>query len=81
MEKERLIKEFEELPALAQKQVFDFIVFLKQRHMKPESEKAIPSRPLGREKFIGMWKDRNEMEDSVAWVKNLRKDEWRNPKD
>ncbi|MGG6265306.1 hypothetical protein ACQ4M3_13855 [Leptolyngbya sp. AN03gr2] len=25
---------------------------------------------------IGMWKDRSDMEDSVAWVKALRRQQW-----
>ena len=28
------------------------------------------------EPFLGMWKTRDEMKDSVAWVKELRRQEW-----
>jgi hypothetical protein len=32
---------------------------------------AIESEP-----FIGMWKDRSDMTDSNAWVRNVREKEW-----
>ncbi len=37
------------------------------------------SRPLDLEglAFVGMWKDRPELEDSTAWVRQLREQQWR----
>jgi hypothetical protein len=32
--------------------------------------------PLQNEKFIGMWRDREEMTDSSAWVRKVRESEW-----
>ena len=32
---------------------------------------------LSEELAIGMWKDREDMKDSTAWVRNLREREWR----
>ncbi len=34
-------------------------------------------RPLSEYEFFGMWADREEMKDSVAWVRKLRETEWR----
>ncbi len=31
---------------------------------------------LQNEPFVGMWEDREEMQDSAEWVKNLRSREW-----
>nr|VFJ57208.1 MAG: Predicted antitoxin, contains HTH domain [Candidatus Kentron sp. DK] len=31
---------------------------------------------LRKEAFVGMWKDRPDMADSTAWVRNLRQQEW-----
>jgi len=28
------------------------------------------------EAFVGMWKERSDMTDNTAWVKNLRQKEW-----
>lgn len=33
--------------------------------------------PLSAHPAIGMWKDREEMQDSAAWVRDVRKREWR----
>lgn len=32
---------------------------------------------LSEEPAIGMWKDRQDMRDSTAWVRQLREHEWR----
>jgi len=31
---------------------------------------------LADEPFIGMWRDREDMQDSTAWVQSLRQHEW-----
>ena len=41
-------------------------------------DKALNTKPKknidwDNEPFVGMWKDRKDMKDSVAWVRNLRK--------
>ena len=32
--------------------------------------------PIETEPFIGMWRDREEMADSTAWVRRLRARQW-----
>lgn len=32
---------------------------------------------LENEPFIGMWKDRKDMEDSNQWLRQLRQNEWK----
>ena len=32
--------------------------------------------PLETESFVGMWQDREDLEDSTQWVRYLRKKEW-----
>ena len=78
MEQEKLMNEFKDLSVRAQKQVFDFIAFLRERYKQPVIEKKSQRKPLCDEPFIGMWKDREDMTDSVSWVKNIRKREWPN---
>ncbi|NJN67673.1 MAG: hypothetical protein HC884_13650 [Chloroflexaceae bacterium] len=34
---------------------------------------TLPSSDLADEPSVGMWKDREDMQDSVAWVRNLRR--------
>ena len=69
--------DFEKLPRDAKRQVEDFIAFLLERSSssKRGSSKAeLPS--IEDEPFIGMWKDRSELEDSSSWVRDLRSNEW-----
>lgn len=35
--------------------------------------------PLREEPFVGMWKDREDMNDSSRWVRDLRQHEWTRP--
>lgn len=81
MEPEKLMNEFKELPVHAQKQVFDFIVFLRERYKRPVTEKQYQRKPLADEPFVGLWKDRKEMSDSISWVKTIRNREWRSTKE
>ncbi len=71
----KILQDIESLPPEAQKQVSDFVAFLKTRYGS-EPPKKIRRRKLEDEPFIGMWKDREDMRDSAKWVRELRKREW-----
>jgi hypothetical protein len=71
----QISQEIDSLPPEAQKQVADFIAFLKTRY-KPVSKRRVKKGNLENEPFVGMWKDREDMRDSVQWVKELRQREW-----
>lgn len=72
MVKEQVWTEFSELPPGAQAQVMEFIAFLHTRyHSKNSPDITLPSRWCD-EPFVGMWKEREEMRDSNAWVRTLR---------
>ena len=70
-----IAQEIDSLPPEAQKQVEDFVAFLKTRY-KPAAKKRAKKGSLKSEPFLGMWKDREDMRDSVKWVRNLRQSEW-----
>lgn len=76
MENEKLIREFNGLPHLAQRQVFDFISFLRTRYKEPGKNYRTEKTSLADEPFIGIWKNREDMTDSTSWVRNLRSSEW-----
>ena len=80
MEKEKVLQEFNTLPRDAQKQVVDFIAFLQTRY-KPVEVKRDARRKdnITDESFIGVWKNRDDMRDSNAWVRYTRGTEWGNP--
>jgi mRNA-degrading endonuclease RelE of RelBE toxin-antitoxin system len=73
----RIIQDIASLPPEAQKQVSDFVAFLKTRYVITPRKKTKHGK-LEDEPFIGMWKDRDDMRDSTKWVRELRKREWRN---
>lgn len=66
----QLLHDLEQLPPEAQHQVEDFIAFIKSRYQ------SVPKTKLSEEEFVGMWRDRPEMQDSTEWVKNTRQSEW-----
>lgn len=75
MSKPKFADQFEQLPLAAQKQVIDFIAFLYERHVKAAS-KGSPEKSIAACSFVGIWKDREDMADSAAWVKRQRSELW-----
>jgi len=71
----QLLQDITSLPPEAQKQVLDFVAFLKTRYglVSRKKKKTIE---LEKEPFVGMWKDREDMNDSAKWVRELRLREW-----
>ena len=71
----KILQDIENLPPEAQKQVADFVAFLKERYpLTPHRKGRRVS--LAKEPFIGMWKGRTDMRDSVEWVRQLRQKQW-----
>ena len=76
MNQEELWREIKSLPPQAQRELEDFVEFLRFRY-KPscpidKSRKA----KLTDEPFVGMWLNRDDMEDSSKWVRAIRNREW-----
>lgn len=80
MEYPQILREITSLPPQAQQQVVDFVAFLKTRY--PTVPRTINTKrtKLAEEAFIGMWRDRADMQDSTAWVRRLRHREWERSK-
>ncbi len=76
MIQEILLKKFESLSNQEKKEVLDFIDFLKNKKSRFKRILKKSVKAIENEEFIGMWKERPEMEDSTAWVRNLRKNDW-----
>ena len=76
MEQEQLLNELTNLPPVAQQQVFDFIAFLKTRYKMSSTQKP-KAVDWSKESFIGIWKEREDMSDSISWVRQNRRTEWR----
>lgn len=60
------------LPPEAQQEVADFIAFLRTRYARTGAVRKSGAGDLSDEPFIGMWRDREDLEDSHAWVRELR---------
>ncbi len=77
MNTQTVMEGFSSLTPDAQQQVADFFEFLKIRHQKTKPVKKKAARPLlSQEAFIGMWRERQDMQDSSQWVRDLRRKEW-----
>ena len=74
MTSEEIIKEYNRLPPEARKEVEDFVAYLRKRYGKQDGQTA--NGDLSKEKFVGMWKDREDMTDGAVWVRELRENEW-----
>jgi hypothetical protein len=79
METEKILNDITDLPPQAQRQVTDFIAFLKTRYKHSDSLPPKQSSFVD-EPFIGIWKDRQDMQDSRTWLRGTRKSEWREPR-
>lgn len=75
MTSEEILREIKTLPPEAQRQIEDFVAFLRQRYESSPVAETVTTN-LTDEEFIGMWRDREEMKDSATWVRNVRQSHW-----
>jgi Protein of unknown function (DUF2281) len=76
MDQKQLWQQLSALPPEAQHQVVDFIAFLRTRYTPLRPRKAAKRSKLVDEPFIGIWRDRSDLQDSTAWVRQAREREW-----
>jgi hypothetical protein len=77
MDNQGLYNKFESLPLEAQKQVMAFIDFLQSKYESRNKYKPIKDYKFKDSKFIGLWQERKELEDSSKWVRKHRLNEWK----
>jgi hypothetical protein len=71
MTDEEILREINSLPLEAQHEIEDFISALRDRYKSSQlNTSTVPE--LGSEAFVGMWRDREDMRDSSAWVRGVR---------
>ena len=78
MNTEKIIKNLNNLPPEGKEILINFIEFLNLKYSKNESNKKRNPISLKKSKFIGIWKNREDMKDSERYVKELRVKEWEN---
>jgi len=76
MEQDNIFNDILKLPPEGQRQVADFIAFLRTRYKRSEQENQTKRINLVNEPFIGIWKDREDMNNSSKWLRNVRDAEW-----
>lgn len=74
MTNEEILREIVALPPEGRNLLENFLDFMRQRYAPQNVPTS--STPLPSEKFIGMWRDRDEMSDGTTWVRNLCMSEW-----
>ncbi len=72
-----LEKRFLALPPEAQRQILDLLAFLEQRYRVSRRLSPAPKKPLRSYAFVGLWRERGDMQNSIQWVRDLRHREWR----
>ena len=79
MSEKEIIKQIRKLPTEAQKEAADFVEYLTQKYIrKPEEGDKIKEKSILENSFRGVWKDREDLQDSTKWVRELRKSRWAN---
>ncbi len=76
MTQQELLDEFLSLPAEAQRQVVNFIAFLRQSYTVNKPASPALDIDLISDPFMGMWRDRQDLANSNTWVRSLRETEW-----
>ena len=71
----QLIERFKSLPPEAQRQILDFMAFLERRYRLSPRRRV--KKPLRSYAFVGLWRGREEMRDSGVWVRQIRRQAWR----
>ena len=76
MTPEEIMRSLGSLPPEAQREVEDFIAFLRERNGRLELRADQGAADWSADGFVGMWQDHDEMQDSHAWVRGVRETEW-----
>ena len=76
MNTEALLRDLAALPSEAQEEAADFIAFLRARSRRSTKRGRGSIGPLHAERFVGMWRDRDDIGTGAAWVRRQRQREW-----
>ncbi len=79
MSEKELIKQIRKLPTEAQQEAADFVELLSKKYLQESNETDSKGRKsILQNSFRGIWKDREDLQDSTKWVRELRKSRWDN---
>lgn len=78
MSEKELIKQIRNLPTEARQEASDFVEFLSKKYLQESEKTKSKTNSILENSFRGIWKDREDLEDSTKWVRELRKSRWAN---
>jgi hypothetical protein len=74
------ILDLSSLPEQARQEVTDFYLFLKKKYRVHATDRRnlneTSVQTLSADGFVGMWKDRADMNDAAGWVREQRESAW-----
>jgi hypothetical protein len=76
MKQEEILREILSLPPEGQRQVADFIARLRERYERSRPLEKPENADLAQDGFVGIWRDREDMQNSSVWVRQTREREW-----
>lgn len=79
MEQEKAWREFMALSEEDQQRVASFIASLRAESQPAPSDGPGKPSDLADEPFVGMWREREDLRDSSAWLREVREREWMRP--
>lgn len=74
MTNEEILKQLEALQPKERVTIESLINLFTSKRIEHVAKK--PFKSFREEKAFGMWKDREDMKDSVEWVRNIRRTHW-----
>ena len=76
MDLEEICRQLAALPPEGQRRVAELIALLQGHSKHPLRSRRVGKSKLREEPFIGLWEDREDLRDSTAWVRDIRRREW-----
>lgn len=74
------ILDLSSLPEQARQEVTDFYLFLKKKYRVHTTGRRVSNdasvQSLSDSGFVGVWKDRADMNDAAGWVREQRETAW-----
>jgi hypothetical protein len=72
MDPHALERRIEALPEAARREVEALVARLEHEHAEPGSSSETAPRDVQDHAFVGVWADRDDLADSVEWVRTVR---------
>jgi len=79
MDLHALERRIEALPEAARREIEALVARLEHEHAEPNSSSETTLRDVRNHAFVGVWADRDDLANSVEWVRTVREAQWASP--